>query len=190
MTTLAASSEEVVSDERIGLWSQIAEDWRINGRDWTRPGFRALAVHRFGVWRLGVRPRFLRLPLSVLYRFFYRYVRNHYSIELHYTVKVGRRVLIGHQGAIVFHDHAQIGDDCVIRQGVTLGASSHQRAYEAPILERGVQVGAGAMILGHITIGEGAAIGANAVVVHDVPPFARVFAAPCQVVMRGDPTSS
>src|SRR5262245_27552265 len=123
--------QAAVEPEKAGLWPQIREDWQYNGRDWTRPGFRALAVHRFGVWRMSVRARWLRAPLSIVYRMLYRYVRNHYSIELHYTVKVGRGVVIGHQGAIVVHDHAQIGDDCIIRQGVTLGASSHQRAYEA-----------------------------------------------------------
>lgn len=167
-----------------GLWALIREDWEVNGRDWTRPGFRALAVYRFGVWRMGVRWRMLRIPLSVMYRWLYRYVRNHYSIELLYTVKVGRRLLIGHQGAIVFHDSTVVGDDCIIRQGVTLGASSHMRAWEAPTLGNGVHVGAGAMILGNIKIGDHARIGANAVVVEDVPPGALAMAEPARIIVR------
>ncbi len=177
----------VAADQPPGLLAQIHEDWHCNGRDWTRPGFRALAVHRFGVWRMKLKPRIVRMPFSFLYNRLYRYVRNHYSIELYYTVTVGRRVVIGHQGAIVFHDRAEIGDECVIRQGVTLGASSHHRAWEAPTLGSGVQVGAGAMILGDIDIGDGAAIGANVVVTCDVPPIARVLSEPVRIV-PGRPT--
>ena len=91
-------------------------------------------------------------------------------------------MVIGHQGAIVIHDRAEIGDECLIRQGVPLGASSHHRAWEAPKLGRGVQVGAGAMILGDIKIGDGAAIGANVVVTCDVPPMATVLSEPARIV--------
>ncbi len=172
----------VAEDRPLGLLAQVCEDWRHNGRDWTRPGFRALAVHRFGVWRMSLKPRVVRMPFSFMYNHLYRYVRNHYSIELYYTVTVGRRVVIGHQGAIVIHDRAEIGDECVIRQGVTLGASSHHRAWEAPKLGSGVQIGAGAMILGDINIGDGAAIGANVVVTCDVPPRAKVLSEPARIV--------
>ena len=182
METSDGERINVAEDQPLGLLGQVGEDWRCNGRDWTRPGFRALAVHRFGVWRMSLRPRIVRMPFSFLYNRLYRYVRNHYSIELYYTVMVGRRVVIGHQGAIVIHDRAEIGDACVIRQGVTLGASSHHRAWEAPKLGRGVQVGAGAMILGDINIGDGAAIGANVVVTCDVPPMARVLSDPARIV--------
>lgn len=183
-TTSSGERITAAEEKPLGLVAQIREDWRCNGRDWTRPGFRALAVHRFGVWRMSLTPRIVRMPFSFLYNRLYRYVRNHYSIELYYTVTVGRRVVIGHQGAIVFHDRAEIGDECVIRQGVTLGASSHHRAWEAPKLGTGVQVGAGAMILGDINIGDGAAIGANVVVTCDVPPRAKVPSAPARIVTR------
>ncbi len=72
---------------------------------------------------MSLKPRIVRMPFSFLYNRLYRYVRNHYSIELYYTATVGRRVVIGHQRAIVIHDRAEIRDECVIRQGVTLGAS-------------------------------------------------------------------
>ena len=181
-TTSNGERITAADDQPLGLIAQIREDWHCNGRDWTRPGFRALAVHRLGVWRMNLRPRIARMPFSFLYNRLYRYVRNHYRIELYYTVEVGRRVVIGHQGAIVLHDRAEIGDECVIRQGVTLGASSHHRAWEAPKLGKGVQVGAGAMILGDIEIGDGAAIGANVVVISDVPPMAKVLSAPARIV--------
>jgi len=64
------------------LFAQIREDWQAHGRDWTKPGFRAVAVHRFGVWRMTVRPKLLRAPLSLVYRALYRRCRNVYGIEL------------------------------------------------------------------------------------------------------------
>ena len=183
LTTAIATSRASAQAKSPGLWAQIREDWNVNGRDWTRPGFRALAVHRFGVWRMRVKSRLLRMPLSFIYRMLFRFVRNHYGIELYYTVKVGRRVLIGHQGAIVIHPHTEIGDDCVLRQSVTLGASSHWRAYEAPKIGNGVHMGVGSMALGNIVVGDGASIGANVVVTRDVPAHAKIRPAPYQVIL-------
>ncbi len=165
-----------------GLWALIREDWRHNGEDWTRPGFRALAMYRFGVWRMSVRPRLLRLPLSVIYRFLHRWVRNRYGIELHYTATVGRRVHIAHQGAIVIHEFAQIGDECIIRQGVTLGAAGHYSVDEAPILGVGVDIGAGAVIAGKVRVGDRAKIGPNAVVMMNVPEGSMAVAPPARII--------
>ncbi|GJM19120.1 MAG: serine acetyltransferase [Phycisphaeraceae bacterium] len=151
-----------------GLWAQIREDWHAHERDWTRPGFRAVAVHRFGVWRMCIGSRVLRAPFSLLYRILYRRVRNHYGIELPYSVTLGRRVVIEHQGSIVVHGDTVIGDACTIRQGVTLGNRRKDRPLEAPTLGVGVDVGAGAKVLGPVRIGDRAVIGANAVVLEDV----------------------
>ena len=96
--------------KKIGLWGLIREDWTVHARDWRKPGFRAIAVHRFGVWRMGIRPRVLRMPLSALYGILFRHVRNVYGIELPYTVKLGRRVVIEHQGCIIIGSLATIGD--------------------------------------------------------------------------------
>ncbi|MFM9853408.1 MAG: serine O-acetyltransferase [Sphingomonadaceae bacterium] len=167
-----------------GLLSQIAEDYRAHGRDWTKPGFRAVAVHRFGVWRMGVRPAILRAPLSVVYRMMFRRCRNVYSIELPYSVTLGRRVIVEHQGGIVIHGATVIGDDCIIRQNCTLGIRSLARLDDAPVLRAGVSVGAGAAILGAVTIGNGAAIGANAVVLTDVPAGAAAVGNPARILPR------
>jgi serine O-acetyltransferase len=166
----------------VELLKRIREDWRVHQRDWTRPGFRAVAVHRFGVWVKDVRPKILRATLFRFYRMMYRYIRNHYGIELPDTTIVGRRLIIGHQGGIVIHYHAEIGDDCLIRQNVTIGAASDDRYWEAPKLGRGVQVGCGAAILGKVTIGDGARIGPNAVVMTNVPAGATVFAPPSRII--------
>jgi serine O-acetyltransferase len=151
------------------LWQQIREDWIAHGCDWTKPGFRAVAIQRFGVWRMMIEPLFLRAPFSLLYRALYRKARNTYGIDLPYTVKLGRRVIIEHQSAIIIHGDAVIGDDCILRQGVTLGNRYLDRPLEAPVLGDRVNVGAGAKILGKVTIGDDANIGANAVVLSDVP---------------------
>ena len=169
-----------------GFWALVREDWTCNGKDWTRPGFRALFVHRFGNWRLGMRPRLFRMPFSWLYRVMFRHVRNHYGIELYYTVKVGRRVVIGHQGAMVVHEHAEIGDECVLRQGVTIGSAAQYSIEAAPKLGRGVDVGAGAMILGKVTIGDGARIGPNCVVMMNVPAGATVVVPPPRIIPAAD----
>ncbi len=163
------------------LWQLVREDYAAHDRDWTRPGFRALAVHRFGVARMSVRPRPLRAPLSVAYRVLFRAVRNLYGIELPHTARIGRRVVFEHQHGIVVHGSAIIGDDCILRQGVTLGIRSLDRRDEAPVLGRRVNVGAGAKILGRVVVGDGAAIGANAVVLEDVPSGAVVVGVPAVV---------
>lgn len=167
-------------------WQLIREDWQAHGRDWTKPGFRAVAIHRFGVWRMGIAPLPLRAPFSLLYRALYRYVRNHYSIDLPYSARLGRGVVIEHCGAIVIHGSAAIGDGCIIRQGVTLGNRYLSRPLDAPQLGANVNVGAGAKILGAVTIGDGAQIGANAVVLCDVPAQATATGIPARVTLRQD----
>ena len=163
------------------LWQQVREDWIAHGRDWTKPGFRAVAVHRFGVWRMQVHPKWLRAPLSVLYRMLYRRVRNVYGIDLPYTVQLGRRVVIEHQGAIVIHGNAIIGDETILRQGVTLGNRYLERPLDAPRLGKRVNVGAGAKILGTVTLGDDVQIGANAVILNDVPAGATAVGIPARI---------
>jgi serine O-acetyltransferase len=162
----------------------IAEDHAAHGRDWTKPGFRAIAVHRFGVWRMTVRPKLLRAPLSRLYWMLFRRCRNVYGIELPYTVSLGHRVVFEHQGGIVIHGACVIGDGCIIRQNCTLGVRSIERLDDVPILGRNVNVGAGAVLMGRIEVGDGATIGANAVVMLDVPPGALAVGVPARIVER------
>jgi serine O-acetyltransferase len=163
-----------------GLFALIAEDWRANGRDWTRPGFRTLAAYRFGVWRMGV-PQPFRAPLSILYRWAYRRCRNLYGIELPYSASVGRHVVIEHQGGIVIHGATVIGDRCIIRQNCTLGIRRMDALADAPILGVGVELGAGAVVLGRVHLADGAQIGANAVVLTDVPARALAIGVPATI---------
>ena len=121
MESAAADHGRDAHATKLGLLAQIREDYVAHGRDWTKPGFRAMAVYRFGVWRMGIRSKLIRAPFSILYRRWFRKVRNRYGIELPYSAVLGRRVVIEHQSCIVIHGSCVIGDDCVIRQGVTLG---------------------------------------------------------------------
>lgn len=167
---------------RAGLWAQIMDDWRANGRDWTRPGFRALAVHRFGVWRMSIRSKIVRAPFSLIYRSMFRYCRNVYGIELPYSATVGRGVVIEHQGGIVVHGASVIGDRCIIRQGCTLGVRSIDDPSAAPTLDTGVELGAGAAVLGRVRIGARARVGANAVVLKNVPAGTLAVGVPARIV--------
>lgn len=162
----------------------VVDDWRHHGRDWTRPGFRAIAWYRFGVWRMTVRSPLLRAPLSMLYRWGFRHARNVYGIEVPYTASIGRGVVIEHQGGIVIHGATVIGDGCIIRQNCTLGIRSLDDLDAAPILGRNVNVGAGAVILGRVRVGDGAAIGANAVVLSDVPAGGLAVGVPARLLAR------
>ena len=156
------------------LWNRISLSWQAHGRDTSRPGFKAVVVHGFGQWRFSVRPKWLRAAFSVVYRILYRRCCSYYGIELPFTVRLGDRVVFEHQGGIVIHGNSVIGDDSIIRHGVTLGNRYLERANEAPVLGERVNVGAGAVILGKITLGDDVRVGANSVVLDDVPDGATV----------------
>lgn len=136
---------------------------------------------------MGIRQRPIRLPLSFLYRVLFTGVRNFYGIELPYTARVGRRVVFEHQGGIVIHGFASLGDDCVVRQGVTLGNRTFEERFTAPQLGNRVNVGAGAKVLGRVSVGDDAQIGANAVVLEDVPVGGVAVGIPARLVTRKAP---
>jgi len=166
----------------ISLFDEIKADWIANGCDWTRPGFRALAIYRFGVWRMTINNKFIRAPFSVLYRFLYRFARNRYGIEIPYSADIGAGVVIEHQHGIVIHGSAIVGDGTIIRQGVTIGNRHLSSPYDAPMIGHHVNIGAGAAILGKIKIGNNSSIGANSVVLHDVPSNVSVAGSPAKVI--------
>jgi Serine acetyltransferase len=176
------SSANKPETKALGLWEQIKEDWIAHGCDWTKPGFRAVAVQRVGVWRMKLEPKILRAPFSILYRALFRKIRNTYGIELPYTVQLGRRVIIEHQNAIVIHGDCSIGDDCIIRQGVTMGNRYLDRPFDAPKLGDRVNVGAGAKIFGNVIIGDDVNIGANAVVLSDIPSGKTAVGIPAKIL--------
>lgn len=159
----------------------MREDWIANGRQWHRPGLHAVLVYRLGRWQMGL-PRPLRIPVAMVYGALYFVTRNLYGIELPRQAQVGRRFRIGHQGGIVISELAQIGDDCLIRQNVTVGVS-RQGGGAAPRIGDRVEFGVSAVVLGDITVGDDALVGPNTVVTVDVPPGARVVASPSRIMV-------
>lgn len=180
----AMTSEGMPVAEFVRFVELAREDLEAHDGDWARPGFQAMLVYRFGSWRMSIRSRLLRAPFSVCSRALFAAVRNFYGIEIPFSARVGRRVVFEHQHGIVVHGNAVIGDDCIIRQGVTLGIRRMDRLTEAPVLGRGVNVGAGAKILGRVYVGDHADIGANAVVLEDVPAEALAIGVPARTVSR------
>lgn len=165
------------------LYWQIREDWDVHYRDWTRPGFRALAVQRFGAMLTDRKRGVLSWILSRLYLRMFRYIRNHYGIELHATTIIGRRFHIGHQSGIVIHENAVFGDDCRIIQNVTIGGSGRSSRHgEAPKFGNRVKIGAGAAIIGKVVIGDDVSIGPNVTVMTNIPGGTTVCAPPPRLI--------
>ena len=170
----------------MGYLALIAEDFRTHDRDPLRPGFWALVVHRFGAWRYGVRPRFLRAPFYLAYRLAFAAVQALTGIEIPCEVRLGRRLRIEHHSGIIVNGDATLGDDCVIRNGVTIGVRS-TGVPGSPALGHRVDVGAGAKILGPVRIGNDVAVGANAVVLIDVPDWSIAVGVPAVARPRRRP---
>lgn len=169
----------------IGFWALVAEDFRTHNREWLNQGFWTLFWHRFGNWRMSVRPRFLRFPLSMLYRFMFKCCEWFCGIKLSYNVTVGRRVRMEHFGGMVLGARA-IGSDVTLRQNTTLGLASSEDLNAKPILMDHVDVGAGAVIVGDVVIGRGAIVGANAVVTRSVQDYSVVGGVPARVIRMRD----
>lgn len=142
------------------------------------PGLHALTLHRWSHWLWGLGLRWLARASS----HFTRWVTG---IEIHPGASVGRRVFIDHGMGVVIGETAEIGDDCTLYHGVTLGGTSWSKGKRHPTLDKGVVIGAGAKVLGPIRVGEGAKVGSNAVVVRDVPPGATAVGIPARIVEPG-----
>jgi serine O-acetyltransferase len=150
--------------------SLLREDYEAHERDPLSQGFWAIAVHRFGNWRMSIRNKILRLPFTILYKLLYKFVEWTCGISLAYTVKVGRRVRIWHQGGMTL-GALEIGNDVHIRQNTTFGVKRRgDPRWMKPIIQDRCDIGAGAVIVGAITIGHDSVIGANVVIAKDVPP--------------------
>jgi serine O-acetyltransferase len=161
----------------------LKEDWQTYEGDIWRQGLWVMWVYRFGQWRYGIRPALLRKPFSLLYKILRTGCQMLTGVELPCETRVGRRLRIEHFGGIVISGDSVIGDDVVLRHGVTIGLKrTGQRG--APRIGNRVDIGAGAKILGNITIGDDAVIGANAVVLKDVPPGAFAVGIPARIIRQ------
>ena len=141
----------------------------------TYPGVHALIIHRLSHWIW--RKRFFWIARFISY--ISRWLTG---IEIHPGATIGRRVFIDHGMGVVIGETAVINNDCTLYHGVTLGGTSWNKGKRHPTLEQGVVIGAGAKVLGPITIGKGAKIGSNAVVVKDVPENATAVGIPARII--------
>lgn len=181
-------------DQRLGAASpsaadrrwfgHIRDDFRAHGSRWGAQGFWALVVYRLGRWRYGIRTPLLRKPCSALYHVLYKLVQILTGIELPCEARIGNHFVIDHFGGIVVSGYARFGDNCRIRQGVTVGLARVDDPC-APTIGDDVDIGAGAKLLGRIVIGNHVLIGANAVVITDVPSHCTAAGVPAIVRRRG-----
>lgn len=141
----------------------------------TYPGIHAVIFHRIshGLWRRN---------FKWLARVVANIVRWYTGIEIHPAAIIGRRFFIDHGTGVVIGETAEIGDDCTLYHGVTLGGTTWKKGKRHPTLGNNVVIGAGAKVLGPIIIGTGARVGSNAVVTKDVPEQATVVGVPGRVV--------
>ncbi|MCH9718345.1 MAG: serine O-acetyltransferase [Actinomycetia bacterium] len=146
------------------------------------PGLHALWGHRLANW-------LWRHRLRTMARLWAHFVRFLTGVEIHPGATLGRRVFIDHGMGVVIGETAIVEDDCSIYQGATLGGTSLNKGKRHPTLCANVVVGAGAKVLGPVTVSENARIGANAVVLHDIPAGTVVVGVPGQVVTRTSPAT-
>jgi serine O-acetyltransferase len=165
------------------MFDNIRADLRSYSGKWWEQGFWVMLVYRFGRWRYSVRPALLRKALSLVYKIAYKLVQIVTGVDLPCEAEVGRNFIIDHFGGIIVSGYAKFGDNCRIRNGVSVGLR-HVESPCAPVIGNNVDIGAGAKLLGQITIGDNVLIGANAVVITDVPPNSMAVGVPAVIKPR------
>lgn len=165
------------------MLNNIRQDLKNYNNDWGAQGFWVMVVYRFGRWRYTVKPLLLRKIFSLIYKFFYKFIQIITGIEFPCEVEIGQHFIIDHFGGIVISGYAKFGDNCRIRNGVVVGLKNVNEP-KAPEIGDDVDIGAGAKILGSIKIGNRVVIGANAVVIHDVPDDSIAVGVPATIKPR------
>jgi serine O-acetyltransferase len=179
------SADERSADE-LPLREILIEDFGAYGRRLAEPGLWAVAVHRFGARIEKIDPPLLRGPAEAAHKLLSTAVDWIWGINLPRTTRLGRRVRIWHNGSILLNARS-IGNDVQIRHDTTFGSVSIKdsaRPEHLPVIEDGAEVGSGVCILGGVTLGRGAIVGANAVVLKSVPAGATVFGVPARIVAK------
>jgi serine O-acetyltransferase len=180
---LALPQAAVHHPEHAGVFANIRGDFAAHGRQWGAQGFWALLVYRFGRWRYGVRPVWLRKLFSGIYHLLFKFVQIVAGIELPCEVALGPGFVIDHFGGIVVSGYTRFGAHCRIRTGVVIGIAKVGDTA-APQFGDHVDIGAGAKVIGGIRIGNNVSIGANAVVLCDVPDNCIAVGVPAVVKLR------
>jgi serine O-acetyltransferase len=167
------------------MFENIRHDLRSHDDKWGAQGFWVLVIYRFGRWRYRVRPSLVRKFFSFVYRILYKLVQIITGVEFPCEVEIGRNFVIDHFGGIIVSGYAKFGDNCRIRNGVVVGL---QRVEDprAPTFGNNVDIGVGAKILGPISIGNNVVIGANAVVIIDVPDNSIAVGVPAVIKPKRD----
>jgi len=140
-------------------------------------GLHALISHRFAHF-------FYRMRLYFAARMISQFSRFLTGIEIHPGAKIGRRFFVDHGMGVVIGETAEVGDDVLIYQGVTLGGAGLEKGKRHPTIGNNVVIGTGAKVLGNITVGDNSYVGANAVVIKDVPPNSTVVGVPGRVTKQ------
>jgi serine O-acetyltransferase len=161
----------------------VAEDLRTHEGNFFAQGFWALFWQRFGNWRMSIRWKVLRAPMTLIYRTMYKVTQWTCGIDLPFSVIVGRRVKLEHFGGMILIAE-RIGDDVIIRHNTTFGIARLDHPKDRPLIGDGVEVGVGAVIVGRIIVGHGAIVGANSLVIRDVPPGVVVGGVPARILHR------
>ncbi len=148
-------------------------------------GVWAIAAYRYGQWANDEAPRRLRTVAKAVYLAAFKFVEIAAGVSLPAHARIGKGLYIGHFGNIIVHPDTVMGERCALSHGVTIGVLGGDRPG-VPRIGNDVYIGAGAKILGPVTIGDGATIGANAVVIDDVPPGATAVGVPARIVKKGN----
>lgn len=162
------------------MFDNFREDLRTYEGNWLNPGVWVMAVYRFGRWRYEIRLSLLRKPFSLAYKFMFAFVQAATGTELPCEAKIGRRLRIDHSQGIVISGDACLGDDVILRNGVTIGLR-RAGVRGSPVIGDRADIGAGAKILGTIVLGDDVSIGANAVVLTDVPSNSVAVGIPARI---------
>lgn len=173
--------ERNCNPEGLSFWALVREDYLTNDASVFHQGFLMLLIHRFGNWRMDVQPRLLRAPLTLIYRFLNKMTQLFFGMKLDYTVKVGRRVKLEHFSGMILGARA-IGDDVILRQNTTMGLRGTGDLNAKPTIGNRVDIGAGAVIVGNITVGDNTIVGANTVVYTNVPENSVISGVPGRII--------
>ena len=162
------------------MFDQVRSDYKRHESSILNPALWAILNYRFGVWSLNLKFTPLRWLTSKIYGLNYFFILITCGIRLNRETKIGKALHIIHSGNIIIDPNAVIGDRCGIQQDVTLGLNMDRDG--APVIGDDVYIGAGAKILGPVTVGDGAVVAANSLVVVDVPPGATAIGVPARMM--------
>lgn len=174
---------DTIAPIKYAMFNHIRQDLINYQGDWSAQGFWVMLVYRFGRWRYTLKNSLVRKLCSLIYKVLYKLIQIITGIELPCEVELGEHFLIDHFGGIVISGYAKFGDHCRIRNGVVVGLKNVNEPC-APQFGDYVDIGAGAKVLGNIKIGNNVSIGANSVVLQDVPDNAIAVGVPAIIKMK------